>query len=403
VLVEVARADTDAGGEFVLRGELDPSLDYLRDPNGSLALMVVASTPASIAFGIDTVWFDDAPRASDAQWTTVDPEFTESSGEAALAAFDTAGTPEAASQRPYDLTLRRDPSASGATGDIAASSAVPPPVDDEYGIHCWLDDTDELPDVKTTIGTTRLRPNPYWEETFTYKTSATTSHTAGWSLGAKAVLKFDIAGSTTNESSISGNLSVTTKSDARRPIGKKHWITSSMWSFEWRCGWIPFPPLTTDWPVYYTVEVGEWERNFLADTMSPLSCNIRNTENTSGLQSGSSYEREDGSKVTLKNSFSVGIDVDAKKGRFKGDATVTNDFEDNDTVNVGYKWLNTSTHDMYLCGRTGKVRTGDTEVVAMGPNTFPPGMAPTTTTTRPPTTTTRPPLPSTTTTGGGGT
>jgi len=78
-MVLLATEDTDASGKFVLRGDFDSTLDYMRDASGALSLMIVASSPGTFAISTDTVWWENGA------WTSIDPAIGATTEKAMLA------------------------------------------------------------------------------------------------------------------------------------------------------------------------------------------------------------------------------------------------------------------------------------------------------------------------------
>jgi len=115
LMVLLATEDTDASGKFVLRGDFDSTLDYMRDASGALSLMIVASSPGTFAISTDTVWWENGA------WTSIDPAIGATTEKAMLAQASVSedeGAVLPSSERPFDIVMQSAPA-----GGTAATKA----------------------------------------------------------------------------------------------------------------------------------------------------------------------------------------------------------------------------------------------------------------------------------------
>ncbi len=401
LMVPIAYDEVDASGEFVLVGEFDPALDYMRDETGALSLMIVASSPGNFAISTDTVWWDNGVL------TTIDPTIGTTSERAMRASASTTdGVP---GERPSDVVMHSAP-ATGETGttnnartrSVAATAGFGPIEEFPFGpcLHFGALDID-LPDAEATVGTNLMKPNRYWHSIFTYETSKTSTFSTSWAFtGGAGPLKFKAAGTTTDGTSSGLGGGFETFSTKVGSSGKRFHITVSMHSR----GLVCLVPTLKDPLNVETVAVvgpGIWERDW-AFTKTPVPGCARKIETAFRIDPGGDVTRKSGAFASYARSISVTEEIAGQKGTFTGGVTVGFDIAGSEGTQVSHQWWNIGPISMWLCGRFAPVKNGNTEVVAMGENWRPPIATSTTTTAPSNTTTTRPPFGSTTTTRGGG-
>jgi hypothetical protein len=355
-LIPIARADVGANGTFVLRADYDPSYAPLQAADGSLTMMLVASSGAAIGFQLKTVWWSQPAQAA-GTWTNTAPSST--AGAQSQGAND--------SFNPTDIQLQSTTAASGAalrsagrSTDIVSASISPP-------FDCVHWQTSAGPDSKAYIGESYLQKSAYWRSTFAYTQTGTSSFQVGWSAAAGS--SFTAAGSETTSSTNGAAGGAPVNSNASSATGRKHWITVHTALNQWRCWNSPTTPPASpgDWPAYYTLEEGSWARDFASDPVGVPTCGVNVPANQFVLGPGHSIARDNGSSTTISGSVTGSISGGAGPITFSFGASVHTDTTLSTLVNYG--WTNTSTGNKDLCGRNGPVISGNTQVVAIGNGT----------------------------------
>jgi hypothetical protein len=249
VLVPVARTVADPDGTFALRAAYDPSLDGLRDGDGSLVLMIVATSAGATGFAVNTIWWTPGDGTSPGAWLPESPANL-AAARADLRGASALGRARTRSAPPRgDLHLKptRARTVDVARDDPAGTLAIALP----GGCIFWNPST--YPDTKAYIGASFAEKTSAWRITFRYENTNKSSFETGWTAGGA----FTVAGAVTTTSTTSAGGEGTMASNANSATGHKHWITVRMHRNIWRCWNSPTPPPSPGyWPEYHTLEPG---------------------------------------------------------------------------------------------------------------------------------------------------